>query len=498
MSVNSINTVICSILFAMSVNSINTVICSILCSILFAICSILFAMSVNSINTVICSILFAMSVNSINTVICSILFAMSVNIYVYIRCSILFAMSVNIYVYIRCSILFAMSVNSINTVICSILFAIFSWTAWSVEGVKVHLDQLYRLIGGFDQLIQYTKKFLPNSNSTFLEIKLVSVMLSLLIALVLFIVMGKVMVAVIGLVADSFDSVEVIVGIILVMVIVALVMMLLVMMERVLVIYISSNRNDSIFKEMVAVKSLVQNMRWYHIFGLLWFTEFVIACQHMVIAGSIAQWYFTRDKGNLSWPILTSSKRLVRYHLGSVALGSLIIAIVKFIRLLLKRVEKWLTGKFGEGCSWALKICQCCLWCFEKFLKFLNRNAYIEIAIYGYSFCKAARQAFTLLINNAFRVAAINSVGAFVLFLAKAAVVVSTVFIGIEIMKSRPEVTYMWVPILLSAIIAYLLAHCFISVYEMTIDTLFLCFCEDCERNDGVQRPYYMSKGLME
>lgn len=32
----------------------------------------------------------------------------------------------------------------------------------------------------------------------------------------------------------------------------------------------------------------------------------------------------------------------------------------------------------------------------------------------------------------------------------------------------------------------------------MAIDTIFLCFCEDSERNDGITRPYYMSKGLME
>lgn len=32
----------------------------------------------------------------------------------------------------------------------------------------------------------------------------------------------------------------------------------------------------------------------------------------------------------------------------------------------------------------------------------------------------------------------------------------------------------------------------------MTIDTIFLCFCEDCEKNDGISRPYYMSRGLMD
>lgn len=32
----------------------------------------------------------------------------------------------------------------------------------------------------------------------------------------------------------------------------------------------------------------------------------------------------------------------------------------------------------------------------------------------------------------------------------------------------------------------------------MTIDTIFICFCEDCDRNDGISKPYYMSRGLMQ
>ena len=37
----------------------------------------------------------------------------------------------------------------------------------------------------------------------------------------------------------------------------------------------------------------------------------------------------------------------------------------------------------------------------------------------------------------------------------------------------------------------------FFGVYEMAVDTLFLCFLEDIERNDGsASKPYYMSKDL--
>ncbi|KAG1948409.1 choline transporter-like protein [Pimephales promelas] len=45
---------------------------------------------------------------------------------------------------------------------------------------------------------------------------------------------------------------------------------------------------------------------------------------------------------------------------------------------------------------------------------------------------------------------------------------------------------------------AYLIAHGFFSVYNMGVDTLFLCFLEDLERNDGsAEKPYFMSKNLM-
>ena len=42
-----------------------------------------------------------------------------------------------------------------------------------------------------------------------------------------------------------------------------------------------------------------------------------------------------------------------------------------------------------------------------------------------------------------------------------------------------------------------LIADIFFGVYEMAVDTLFLCFLEDIERNDGSpEKPYFMSKDL--
>ncbi|XP_024078429.1 choline transporter-like protein 4, partial [Terrapene carolina triunguis] len=71
----------------------------------------------------------------------------------------------------------------------------------------------------------------------------------------------------------------------------------------------------------------------------------------------------------------------------------------------------------------------------------------------------------------------------------------------IEISDPRfrsPSLNYYWLPILTVVVGAYLIAQGFFSVYSMCVDTLFLCFLEDLERNDGsVEKPYYMSTSLM-
>lgn len=38
----------------------------------------------------------------------------------------------------------------------------------------------------------------------------------------------------------------------------------------------------------------LQYMVWYHAVGLIWISEFILACQQMTIAGAVVTYYFTR------------------------------------------------------------------------------------------------------------------------------------------------------------------------------------------------------------
>ena len=38
----------------------------------------------------------------------------------------------------------------------------------------------------------------------------------------------------------------------------------------------------------------VSYLWWYHLIGLIWTSEFIIACEQLVICGAVAKWYFNR------------------------------------------------------------------------------------------------------------------------------------------------------------------------------------------------------------
>lgn len=64
--------------------------------------------------------------------------------------------------------------------------------------------------------------------------------------------------------------------------------------------------------------------------------------------------------------------------------------------------------------------------------------------------------------------------------------------------NNRGNLVNFWaVPVTMTAVASFLIATLFFKVHAAAIDTLLLCFLEDCERNDGSKdRPYYMSKRL--
>jgi len=247
-------------------------------------------------------------------------------------------------------------------------------------------------------------------------------------------------------------------------------------------------------------------MQMINVFGLYWGLFFFTAFGELVLAGVFAEWYWSNDKSYMPSCVLGSALwNATVFHLGTIAFGSLIIAIIRMIRTILEYVEKKCKKFNNDLTRCLLKCCQCCLWCLEKFMRFINRNAYIMCAVKSKNFCSSAKDAFNLLMRNLVRVVVLDSVVDFLLFLGKIVIVLLTgsvsylAFAGHmpDIKDQIPSLNYIYTPVVFIVIGSYCIASSFFGVYNMAVDTLFLCFLEDLERNDGSEeRPYSMSISL--
>lgn len=242
-----------------------------------------------------------------------------------------------------------------------------------------------------------------------------------------------------------------------------------------------------------------------NVFGLYWGLFFFSAYAELVLAAVFSRWYWTKKGDKMPCCLLLRCMGLAFYHVGTIAFGSLILAIIRFIRTILEYIEKKCKNFNNDLVRCLLCMCKCCLWCLEKIMRFLNKNIYIMCAMKGTNFWTSGQEAFNLIMRNLVRVVVLDGVCDFLILLGKLVIVLingtlSYFFFGRyipEIQEHIPNLNYMFTPIVFIVVGSYLIASAFFGVYSMAVDTLFLCFLEDLERNDGTPgKQYYMSKSL--
>lgn len=138
--------------------------------------------------------------------------------------------------------------------------------------------------------------------------------------------------------------------------------------------------------------------------------------------------------------------------------------------------------------------CTCCLWCVEKCLKFLNNQAYIQIALTGDSFCTSAGKAFWLIARNLGTIGALKLIATGFVVLGKLFIMslsgalcyliltqVST-FSDSSLDTAVPNA---FIPAVLVSLLTYFVGAMFMGVYSQTIETILMCFIHDKEATGG-------------
>ncbi|CAF3326999.1 unnamed protein product, partial [Rotaria sp. Silwood2] len=83
-----------------------------------------------------------------------------------------------------------------------------------------------------------------------------------------------------------------------------------------------------------------QYLKWFNLFAFLWFSAFLFAFEEIVLAGVFSNYYWSKERLTTLYPLIYSICIIIRYHLGSIAFGSLLISTLRFIRIILDYISQ--------------------------------------------------------------------------------------------------------------------------------------------------------------
>jgi len=241
--------------------------------------------------------------------------------------------------------------------------------------------------------------------------------------------------------------------------------------------------------------SVIGNLFWYHLFMMFWIITFSGYFLYTLMAGVFADWYFTRKdehgkrvtgskQDEMSpWPVVSAFRRTL-VHSGTIAIASAIIAAVKTLRCFLAYMEKQ-AGKENIFAKYFSFCIQCALKCLECCVDAINKRALIMVAIVGEPFCKSATTAFGIIWRNLVRVAVMSAFTWIIILCGKVLVALIPTAMGLSFFQWYYEGEYDGVlaPGLAMLFVNWMVANSFMTVYEVSVDTIFLCFLIDEEAN---------------
>jgi len=237
----------------------------------------------------------------------------------------------------------------------------------------------------------------------------------------------------------------------------------------------------------------------FYVYTAFWILQYVSALYQFAIAYCVARWYMTPPDEYDHRDVVCCGVQEgvfigITKHTGSLAFGSAVIAAMEVFQ----KVLEWADAKNkqeanNQAVECILKTCLCLCTCLEGIIQFINKNAYIDIAITSDGFCKAVRNVMHVVIDHGAAMAILNAATYIFQIVGMLSITGLCGLLSYAVLQSPaysdPESSWYvestTLTVTLSCIIAFIVAWAFMSIFDTTTDTLLYCFADDKRAHNG-------------
>ena len=145
----------------------------------------------------------------------------------------------------------------------------------------------------------------------------------------------------------------------------------------------------------------------YMLLSFFWTLQMLKNLVHTTNCGVFATWYFMNHTNAMpERPMMGALKRTFTTSFGSVAFGSLIVAIIQTLKALANFRMNNSNGQGGDCANIVMcvlaGIAHCILSCLESIAMYINHYAFVIVATYGQSYIEAGKTALDMFMRTGF------------------------------------------------------------------------------------------------
>lgn len=214
---------------------------------------------------------------------------------------------------------------------------------------------------------------------------------------------------------------------------------------------------------------------------MIWSIAAMVEAQVYVIAGTISQWYFSKEEGSTPRrSIRTSLRNAFGTSFGTICFSGLLIGAVRVVRAVVDSTKR------DDAASGIVNlILRCCVNVFLLAIDFLNKFTVIFVAITGESYCSSAKMTYELLRRNLLSAVFVETVSTRILV---GIIFVLSAIYAIVVYAILKAVSALGVEAYFVAIITWLLLIIilgyFVHVLDNVIDTVYVCYAIDRDKGE--------------
>jgi len=191
------------------------------------------------------------------------------------------------------------------------------------------------------------------------------------------------------------------------------------------------------------------------LFMYLWCAFLISAYSKFTTAHAVCAWYFSPmdadgtkylgGHGNSCCDcrfFFSSLITALAHHTGSLIFGSMVCAIAALVRIIVGWMKHYLDHDPNSNCLVKCLACvvTCIVTCIERFIIFISSQAYIQMALTGFGFCRSAASSFAIAVRHPVRMAVVTQVSFVVELLGALVIAAATGAIAWGVFTGVPSV----------------------------------------------------------